>query len=56
VIGHAFGEELKKRYGEHHLAWIEKENNVWRGVKLENHVIVAKVEQLLEENPWFILP
>jgi hypothetical protein len=56
VIGHAFAEELKRRYGEKHLDWIEKENNKWRGVKLEDHIMVERVEKLLEENPWFVLP
>ena len=55
-VGHAFGEELKRRYGEKHLDWIEKENNKWRGVKLEDHIMVERVEKLLEENPWFVLP
>lgn len=56
VIGHSFGEELKRRYGEKHLDWIEKENNKWRGVKLEDYIIVERVEKLLEENSWYILP
>jgi len=56
VIGHSFGEELKRRYGEKHLDWIEKENNKWRGVKLEDHIMVGHVEKLLEDNPWFVLP
>jgi len=56
VIGHNFGVELKRRYGDKHLNWIEKENNKYRGIKLENQEIVERVEKLLEENPWFVLP
>jgi len=25
-------------------------------MKLEDHEIVSRVEKLLEENPWFVLP
>jgi len=56
VIGYAFGEELKRRYGDKHLDWIEKENKKYHGMKLEDHEIVSRVEKLLEENPWFVLP
>ena len=55
-IGHRFGEELKRRYGEHHLLWISEENERWRGVKMETHEIVERVEKLLDENPEFICP
>lgn len=53
VVGHAFGEELKRRYGPDHLNWIEEENLKYRGMKLETHKIVEEIEKLLEENPWF---
>jgi len=56
VVGHSFGETLKKRYGDKHLKWIEKENLKHRGQKLEDHVIVEIVEKLLDENEWFVLP
>ena len=56
VVGHAFAEELKRRYGENHLEWIEKENLKYHGVKMEDWEIVSRVEKLLEENPWFVLP
>lgn len=56
VVGYNFGKELERRYGDKHIAWIEKENEKYRGQKLENHEIVARVEKLLEENPWFVLP
>lgn len=53
VVGHAFGEELKRRYGQGHLEWIEEENARMRGKKMENHEIVERVEKLLDDNPWF---
>lgn len=56
TIGTAFGEELKRRHGEQHLDWIEKENARHRGEKMENWEIVERVEKLLEENPDFICP
>lgn len=56
VVGYNFGQTLIKRYDKNHIAWIEKENLKWRGVKLENYEIVERVEKLMEENPWFVLP
>jgi len=56
AIGYAFGEELKRRYGAEHLDWIEKENRKYHGKKMEDYEIVARVELLLAENPWFVLP
>lgn len=53
VVGHAFGQELIRRYGKKHLDWIEKENLEYRGKKLEVPRIVEIVEKLLEDNPWF---
>ena len=53
VVGHAFGEELKRRYGNDHLVWIEEENKHYKGKKMENHEIVTRVEQLLKDNQWF---
>jgi hypothetical protein len=55
-IGFAFGEELKKRHGEDHLKWIEKENLKHRGEKLEDWLIVERVGKMLDENPNFICP
>lgn len=46
VVGHAFGEELIKRYGKRHLVWIEEENAKYRGVKIENWQIIEKVKEL----------
>lgn len=53
VVGHAFGEELKKRHGKQHLNWIDKTNEAYRGQKLETHEIVTKIEELLQDNKWF---
>ena len=53
MVGHAFGQELIRRYGKKHLDWIEKENLEYRGKKLEVPRIVEIVEKLLEDNPWF---
>ena len=44
-VGHAFGEELKRRYGKNHLIWIEKENLKHKGEKMEDWVIVSRVEE-----------
>lgn len=46
VVGHAFGEELIKRYGKRHLLWIEEENLKFRGVKIDDEQCVDKVAQL----------
>lgn len=43
-VGYAFGEELKRRYGENHLTWIEHENEKHRGEKMQDWEIVARVE------------
>jgi hypothetical protein len=56
VVGHKFGETLKKRHGQHHLKWIEATNLQCRGMKMEKWEIVEKVEKLIEDNPWFVLP
>lgn len=45
-IGFAFGQELIRRYGPHHLEWIEKENLKYKGVKMEDWEIVEKVAEL----------
>lgn len=50
-IGHAFGEELKRRYGEEHLNWIETENLKYRGQKMEVWQIVEATEKLLITTP-----
>lgn len=49
-VGHRFGEELKRRYGEHHLDWIEKENRKHHGEKLDVLEIVALAEQIMKQN------
>ena len=46
-IGHAFGEELKRRHGKNHLNWIETENLKYRGQKMEVWQIVEATEKLL---------
>jgi len=46
TIGHTFGEELKRRHGEHILDWIETENLKYRGQKMEVAQIVDKVISL----------
>ena len=42
-VGHAFGEEMKRRYGKKHLEWIEKENEKHRGEKIHDWDLVAKM-------------
>jgi hypothetical protein len=46
VVGHAFGEELIKRYGKRHLLWIEETNLSFKGQKMKTWQIVEKVEKL----------
>lgn len=46
IVGHAFGEELKRRWGEDVIEWIEQENLKYRGQKLETWQIVDKVARL----------
>lgn len=55
-IGTLFGKELQRRYGVNVLTLIEEGSNKLRGVKMQDYEIVARVEKLLEENPWFVLP
>lgn len=46
IVGHAFGEELKRRWGDDVIDWIETENLKYRGQKLETHEIVQRVAEL----------
>lgn len=46
VVGHAFGEELKRRYGANHIKWIEEENLKHRGKKIETWEVVDIVAKL----------
>jgi len=47
ATGHAFGEELKRRYGPDHLEWIDKENEKHRGERLEEIECVRRAAQIL---------
>lgn len=46
-VGHAMGEELKRRHGVDVLEWIKTNNERYRGQKMEVWEIVAKVEELV---------
>jgi len=46
IVGHAFGEELKRRYHTGIIEWIEATNEAFRGQKMEVWEIVDKVEKL----------
>lgn len=46
-IGFCYGQEMKRRYGKNILAWIEKENEKYRGQKMEEWELVAMCEKLL---------
>ena len=46
VVGYRFGEELKRRYHEHIIDWIEKTNESFRGQKMEVWELVDRVAQL----------
>lgn len=48
-IGHAMGEELKRRYGADILARIPANNERFRGQKMELWEIVATAERLLKD-------
>ena len=47
-VGHAFGEELKRRYGKKHLEWIATEDRKHTGEKLEEWLLVEMCEKLYE--------
>lgn len=47
AVGHAFGEELKRRYGPGHLEWIEQENLKHAGEKLDDQACVRLAAQIL---------
>ena len=44
--GYRFGEEMKRRYGAKHLEWIEKENEKYRGKKIEEWELVEFIARL----------
>lgn len=46
-IGHAFGEELKRRYGEDFLEELKAENRSWLGKKVENYLVVEEIIAIL---------
>lgn len=46
LVGFRFGEELKRRYHECIIDWIEKTNEAFRGQKMETWEIVEKVAKL----------
>lgn len=46
IVGYHFGEELKRRHGNHIIEWIEKTNQAYSGMKIEDWEIVKKVEKL----------
>lgn len=48
-LGDTFKNSLKQRRGEGVLEYIEEENLKQQGQKLEDHVIVGKMEELLKE-------
>lgn len=45
-VGHAFGEELKRRYHKGILEWIESTNQAFKGQKMETWDIVERTAQL----------
>lgn len=47
IVGHNFGEELKRRHGDKILDWIQSENEKYRGQKMEVWEIVERVTELL---------
>jgi hypothetical protein len=51
-IGHAFGEELKRRYGDGILEELEKENQKHRGKKIEVWELVEMCEKLLNDKTF----
>lgn len=46
VVGHAFGEELKRRHHKNIIEWIEKTNECFRGQKMQEWEIAEKVAEL----------
>lgn len=49
VVGYHFGEELKRRWGDDVIAWIERENLKYRGQKIETHTLVDMAAKLRPE-------
>lgn len=47
IVGHNFGEELKRRHGDKILDWIQSENEKYRSQKMEVWEIVDRVTELL---------
>lgn len=48
VVGHAYGEELKRRHGDDIIEWIEKENAKYHGKKLETIKIVEMAREAVD--------
>lgn len=46
LIGHRFGEELKRRYHKGIVDWLQGANQAFRGQKMETWEIVDKVREL----------
>lgn len=47
-IGHAFGEELKRRYGDDFLEELRKENQSWIGKKVDNELVINEILDILD--------
>ena len=48
AIGHDFGEELKRRYGDTFLDELKAENRAHIGEKLSNDLIIKEMEEIIE--------
>lgn len=60
MIGYRIGEQLQKMYGKKNNEYIEEQNNNYRGVKMEDMVLVEAIELLLpnfekltEQPDWY---
>lgn len=49
VVGHAYGEELKRRHHKAIVDWIETTNRCYKGQKMEQWEIVEKVLEMFPE-------
>lgn len=47
-IGHSFGEELKRRYGDDFLEELRRENQSWMGKKVDNEMVVNEILDILD--------
>lgn len=47
-IGYAFGEELKRRYGDDFLEELRKENMSWISKKVDNELVVKEILDILQ--------